>query len=157
MKKSWFLTNGILTFGLLPAVIVACSNNNVNSDSNNQTPKPQTIVAKEIQRIEELKTKLSLKVKNPTVEKISKLNTTNILQQLDNWTEGTIENQPGAKFIYTVKNFNNGLSTNSAVKTLSFKSQLVIKTTKVIRVWLKLNIKLKPDNPNHQQFCQSNY
>ena len=43
------------------------------------------------------------------------------MQQLDNWTEGTIENQPGAKFTYTVIDFNNGLTANLVVKTLSFK------------------------------------
>ena len=81
----------------------------------------QTIVAKEIQRIEQIKTQLSLKIKNPIVEEINNLNAANILQQLDNWTEGIIENQPGAKFTYTVIDFNNGLTANSVVKTLSFK------------------------------------
>ena len=118
MKKSWLLTNGIFISGLLPIVIVACSNNN---STPNAQPTNQTIVAKEIQRIEQIKTKLSLKIKNSTVEEISKLNATNILQQLDNWTEGTIENQPNAKFIYAVTNFDNGLAANSMTKTLSFK------------------------------------
>ena len=121
MKKSWLLTNGIFAFGLLPAVIVACSNNNANNLPSDSQPTNQTIVAKEIQRIEQIKIQLKLKIKNPTIEEINNLNAANILQQLDNWTEGTIENQPGAKFTYTVIDFNNGLTANSVVKALSFK------------------------------------
>ena len=121
MKISWLLINGIFAFGLLPAVIVACSNNNANNWPSDAQSTNQTIVAKEIQRIEQIKTQLSLKIKNPIVEEINNLNAANILQQLDNWTEGIIENQPGAKFTYTVIDFNNSLTANLVVKTLRFK------------------------------------
>ena len=119
MKKS------IILFALQPlliapsAIIISCSN---TTDNDNSTAiNANTIVKQEIQRIEQLKNQLSLKIEGEiTKEKIQALNAGNILDNLNNWTNGEIANQPQEKFTYLVETFNNGLNQNSKEKTLSF-------------------------------------
>lgn len=119
MKKS------IILFALQPllvapsAIIISCSNTNNNNNSTAINAK--TIVKQEIQRIEQLKNQLSLKIDGEiTKEKIQALNAGNILDNLNNWTNGEIANQPQEKFTYLIDEFNNGLNQNSKQKTLSF-------------------------------------
>ena len=119
MKKS------IILFALQPllvapsAIIISCSNTNNNNNSTAINAK--TIVKQEIQKIEQLKNQLSLKIDGEiTKEKIQALNAGNILDNLNNWTNGEIANQPQEKFTYLIDEFNNGLNQNSKQKTLSF-------------------------------------
>ena len=119
MKKS------IILFALQPfliapsAIIISCSN---TTDNDNSTAiNANTIVKQEIQRIEQLKNQLSLKIEGEiTKEKIQALNANNILDNLNNWTDGKIANQPQEKFTYLVEKFDNGLNQNDKEKTLSF-------------------------------------
>ena len=119
MKKS------IILFTLQPlliapsAIIISCSN--TTDDDNSTVINAKTIVKQEIQRIEQLKNQLSLKIEGEiTKEKIQALNANNILDNLDNWTDGKIANQPQEKFTYLVEKFDNGLNQNDKEKTLSF-------------------------------------
>ena len=133
--------------GWTPIVVVACSNN-LNNDKTK--PTNQMLVDQEIARIEKIKNQFSLKLKNPTEADIKKLNANNILENLDNWTEGTITDQPDAKFTYTIKEFNHGLDKKDLIeKTLSFKIavkyQDIQKQTSLIMI--KYQIESNPVKP----------
>ena len=119
MKKSIILFV-LQPFLIVPSgIIISCSN---ATDNDNSTAiNANTIVKQEIQRIEQLKNQLSLKIDGEiTKEKIQALNAGNILDNLNNWTNGEIANQPQEKFTYLIDEFNNGLNQNSKQKTLSF-------------------------------------
>ena len=133
--------------GWAPIVVVACSNNSTNDSTK---PTNQMLVDQEIERIEQLKNQFSLKLKNPTEADIKKLNANNILENLDNWTEGTITGQPDAKFTYTIKEFNHGLDKkDQSEKTLSFKINVqyqdIQKETSLIMI--KYQIESNPVKP----------
>ena len=133
--------------GWTPIVVVACSNNSTNDSTK---PTNQMLVDQEIARIEQLKDQLSLKLKNPTEADIKKLNANNILENLDNWTEGTITDQPDAKFTYTIKEFNHGLDKKDlSEQTLSFKINVqyqdIQKETSLIMI--KYQIESNPVKP----------
>ena len=147
MKKSLLLTSLVPCSMLLPATLASCSNNN---DTNDSTIDLQAIINQEIARIEQLKDQLSLKIKNPTEADIQKLNADNILNNLNNWTEGIIANQTNAKFTYIIKEFTNGLNSKDlSEKTLSFKIavkyQDVQKETSLIEI--KYQIETNPTKP----------
>lgn len=119
MKKSIILF-ALQPFLIVPSgIIISCSN---ATDNDNSTAiNANTIVKQEIQRIEQLKNQLSLKIDGEiTKEKIQALNAGNILDNLNNWTNGEIANHPQEKFAYLINEFNNGLNQNSKEKTLSF-------------------------------------
>ena len=133
--------------GWAPIVVVACSNNSTNDSTK---PTNQMLVDQEIERIEQLKNQFSLKLKNPTEADIKKLNANNILENLDNWTEGTITGQSDAKFTYTIKEFNHGLDKkDQSEKTLSFKINVqyqdIQKETSLIMI--KYQIESNPVKP----------
>lgn len=133
--------------GWAPIVVVACSN---NSTDDSTKPTNQMLVDQEIARIEKIKNQFSLKLKNPTEADIKKLNANNILENLDNWTEGTITGQPDGKFTYTIKEFNNGLNNKEiSEKTLSFKINVqyqdIQKETSLIMI--KYQIETNPVKP----------
>ena len=133
--------------GWAPIVVVACSNNSTNDSTK---PTNQMLVDQEIARIEKIKNQFSLKLKNPTEADIKKLNANNILENLDNWTEGTISDQPDAKFSYTIKEFNHGLDKKDlSEKTLSFRINVqfqdVQKETSLIMI--KYQIESNPVKP----------
>ena len=147
MKNKSLLLSTITSIGWAPIVVVACSNN-VNNDATK--PTNEMLVDQEIARIEQLKDQLSLKIKNPTEADIQKLNADNILNNLNNWTEGIIANQTNAKFTYIIKEFTNGLNSKDlSEKTLSFKIavkyQDVQKETSLIEI--KYQIETNPTKP----------
>lgn len=133
--------------GWAPIVVVACSNNSTNDSTK---PTNQMLVDQEIERIEQLKNQFSLKLKNPTEADIKKLNANNILENLDNWTEGIIPDQTNAKFTYIIKEFTNGLNSKDlSEKILSFKIavkyQEIQKETSLIEI--KYQIETNPTKP----------
>ena len=147
MKNKSLLLSTITSIGWAPIVVVACSNN-VNNDATK--PTNEMLVDQEIARIEKIKNQFSLKLKNPTEADIKKLNANNILENLDNWTEGTITDQPDAKFTYTIKEFNHGLDKKDlSEKTLSFKINVqyqdIQKETSLIMI--KYQIESNPVKP----------
>ena len=146
MKKLIYQFLPVVSGGFLPLIIVSCSQtNNQDNQINNKV-----IVEQEVQRIEEIKSSFNLKG-NPikTKAEIEKLNQTNILENIENWKPGLIENHPDDKFIYDVLAFNNGLNqTGDQQHYLSFQIKVTYQTDSQITNLIKINYQLQEDNPS---------
>lgn len=146
MKKIIYQFLPVVSSGFLPLIIVSCAQtNNQDNQINNKI-----IVDQEVQRIEEIKSSFSLKG-NPikTKAEIEKLNQTNILENIENWKPGLVENHPDHKFIYDVLAFNNGLNqTSDQQHYLSFQIKVTYQTDSQTTNLIKINYQLQEDNPS---------
>ena len=146
MKKIIYQFLPVVSSGFLPLIIVSCAQtNNQDNQINNKI-----IVDQEVQRIEEIKSSFSLKG-NPikTKAEIEKLNQTNILENIENWKPGLVENHPDHKFIYDVLAFNNGLNkTGDQQHYLSFQIKVTYQTDSQTTNLIKINYQLQEDNPS---------
>ena len=147
MKTKLLLTSISLLAASPLGLVMSCS----TVSNQNTTISTEEVLTKELTRIASLN--LTLKQNQPVSETfIRSLNKTNLLEHLDNWTPGTLDDSSVSPFRYEVDIFHNGLGSPAPKTTsqISFTLQVSYQTTSRTTTLLKVPYQLQAIAPSGQ-------